>query len=275
MFIQVIVVITSSGFEPDKNLNVGAISLHTAKEHLFARMLVERAEEIQSLTLTELQSKLAATYGQAAWDILVNLFKEDEIPDFIASDSIVNLFELCNYVKLQYTDLQIRRSLISGLSLKFVRIISEKGLFWDFGLDFLAYVTDAIAFLSKSKIQFVEDFERLFPIHESSVDHDFGAECNPDDLIKLIRAEIGVPKPSAEPRSGKHLRIRDFSASLHEAALMELAAGSFKANLTNQKKRGWGGKTRNYGEKAYWDIFFWLCPGLWVRKNLSNLQVEL
>jgi hypothetical protein len=271
----VIVVITSSGFEPDKNPKVGAISLHTAKEHLFARMLVERSEEIQSLTLTELQSKLTATYGRAAWDILITLFKEDEIPDFISSDGIINLFELCNYVKLRYTDTRIRRSLITGLSLEFVRNISEKGSFWDHGSDFLAYVTDAIAFLSKNKIQFVEDFERLFPIHGSSGEPVFGADCNPDDLIKLIRAEISVPEFSAEPESGKHLRIRDFSASLHEATLMELADGSFKANLTNQKKRGWGGKTRNYGEKAYWDIFFWLCPGLWVRKNLNNVRVEL
>jgi hypothetical protein len=272
----VIVVTIFSGFEPDHNPNVRAISLRTAKEHLFARMLVERSEEIQPLTLTELQSKLTVTYGQAAWDILSTLSGEDELPGFITSNSIINLFELCNYVKLQYTDAQIRPHLISDLCLQFMRGLLEQGLFRDYGLDLLAYVTDAIAFLSKSKIQFVADFERLFPGNGgTNGDPDSAAGYCPDDLGRRIRTECGVTESAAGPESGKHLRIRDFAAALHEAALMDLGAGSFKANLTQQRKRGWGGRNRNYGEKAYWDIFFWLCPGLWVRKNLNNLQVEL
>jgi hypothetical protein len=268
----VIVVTTSSGFEPDKSPNVEAISLRTANEHLFARMLVERSEEIQSLTLTEFQPKLTATYGQAAWDILTTLSGEDDLFELISSNSIVNLFELCNYVKFQYTDSRIRQRLISGLSRNFMRSLAEKGISRDYGLDFLAYVTDAIAFLSQSKIQFLEDLLRLIPGDGGTNGNpDSGAGGNPDDLVSLIRTEFGITEPSA----GKHLRIRDFAAALHEAALMELAAGSFKANLPQQRKRDRDEKARNYGEKAYWDIFFWLCPGLWVRKNLNTVRVEL
>jgi hypothetical protein len=267
---------TSLSFITDSKAKRGSISLRTAKEHLFARMLVERSEEIQSLTSLQLQTKISATYGWAALDILNVRLDEADLSHFVTSNGITNLFEFCNDTKIYYSDPQVRYSLIFNLVFKFARVLFQKGSYRDCGLDLLAYVTDAIAFLSKSKIQFVEDFGKLFPINrETPVKPDSGNDRKSIDLGTLIKLELGLTEPSWDFEPLRTLRICDFSVELHEAALLELAAGSFKADLTHQGKHNTGGKNRNYGEKAYWDIFFWLCPGLWIQKNLNNVRVVL
>ncbi|MGD8400692.1 MAG: hypothetical protein PVH64_07135, partial [Bacillota bacterium] len=49
------------------------------KEHLFARVLLERSEEVGDLTLEELQTKIIANFGAAAMAILKDLMQETDL----------------------------------------------------------------------------------------------------------------------------------------------------------------------------------------------------
>jgi hypothetical protein len=243
------------------------------KEHLFARVLVERSEEIGNLTVEELKTKIINNFGPAAMAILENLLHEMDLSYFNDHNDIKNLLELGNYVKLCYSDHPIRRRLISDLGYKF--FCSELSLEDPDGisLELLVYVADAIAFLSKNKIQFVEDFGYLFNVVDASncSEHDFG--LGKYDLGQRIRNTPGGAALIPNQAAGKVLQVRDFSATLQEAAYQDLTAGSYKATIPGWKSNGLAGYANEVGEKAYWDIFFWLRPGSWLRNNLQQTAV--
>jgi hypothetical protein len=243
------------------------------KEHLFARVLVERSEEVCNLTLEELRTKIIDNFGSAAMAILEDLLQETDLSYFNDHNEIKSLFELSGYAKICYSDHPIRRRLISDLSYKYCGAIAKREDQVNPGLELLIYVADAIAFLAKSKIQFVEDFGYLFNSVETigNSDSDFGP--GKYDLGRRIHnAPEGVKMASA-PALGRVLRVRDFSAALQEAAYQDLTMGSYKADIPGWKSNILNGFANEIGEKAYWDIFFWLRPGSWLRNNLQQTAI--
>jgi hypothetical protein len=243
-------------------------------EHLFAQVLVERSEEVGNLTLEELKAKIINNFGMAAMAILENLLQETDLSYFNDHNDIKSFFELSNYAKLCYSDHLIRRRLISDLGYKYFGARMNLVNPTEIGFELLVYVADAIAFLAKNKIQFIEDFGCLFNMAdalESIDDKDFGS--GKYDLGKRIRHMSGNATLTLNQATGKTLRVRDFSAALQEAAYQDLTVGSYKATIPGWKSNGLSGYANEVGEKAYWDIFFWLCPGNWLMKTLVQTTV--
>jgi hypothetical protein len=246
------------------------------KEHLFARILVERSEEVGNLSLEQLKIKIIDNFGDAAMVILEDLLQETDLSYFNDHNDIKSLFELSNYAKLCYSDHQIRRRLISDFGYKYFCSGLDLGNSTGISLELLIYVADAIAFLSKNKIQFVEDFGCLFNAVDALETSDDGFGSGKYDLVKRIRK---IPEGAAlalnQAAGTVLLRVRDFSAALQEAAYQDLTVGSYKATIPGWKSNGLTGYAFEIGEKAYWDIFFWLRPGSWLRKNLYQTTVSI
>jgi hypothetical protein len=242
------------------------------KEHLFARILLERSEEIRDLTLEQLQTKIKANFGIAALAILQDLFHEMDISYFIEHNEIKSLFELSNYAKLGYGDHQIRRRLLADLGINYYCAVKNSENSTQINLELLVYVCDAIAFLSKNKIQFVEDFGALFPMADAQGTNDSELDTGKYDLIKRVRFQTGQTT-STERNDRKTLRVREFSVGLQDAAYHDLTAGSYKAPIPGLKSGRYVGGQPNLGESVYWDSFFWLCPGSWLRKNLHYITI--
>lgn len=249
---------------------------YQSKEHLFARILVERSEEIQNLDADELKAKIVANFGRAALDILKEVLKESDLAYFNQHHDIKSLFELSNYAKLCYSDQQIRRRFLADLGYRYCQILASKENRKFAGQELLIYMVDAVAFLAKNKIQFIEDFSVLFNAVEPAVQGDSKTADNAKyDLGLRIKGNRQLEEVFFSNRDHKGgLSFRDFSAALQEAAYCDLTSGSFKADIPSLKRHGFsGGGQINYGEKAYWDIFFWLCPGVWIHRNLAKINV--
>jgi hypothetical protein len=245
------------------------------KEHLFARVLLERSEEVDNLSWEELQAKIIANFGVAAMAILEDLMQETDLSYFNEYNDIKSLFELSNHAKLCYSDHAIRRRLISELGYKFFCTKLKGNNPAEVNLELLAYVADAIAFLAKNKIQFVEDFGSLFNVLATfdGSDPDFGSVKY--DLGKRLRKILGSPAATSNHSSSETLRVCDFSAALQEVAYQDLTVGSDQATIPGWKNVGLTGFAFEVGEKAYWDIFFWLRPGIWLRENLQQTTLLL
>jgi hypothetical protein len=243
------------------------------KEHLFAQILLERSEEIRDLTLEQLQTKIKVNFGVAALAILQDLFHEMDISYFIEHNEIKSLFELSNYAKLGYGDHQIRRRLLTDLGINYYCAVKKSESSTQVNLELLVYVCDAIAFLSKNKIQFVEDFGALFPVAEAQGTNESELDTGKYDLVKRVRLQTGQTTSLFDLPERKTLRVREFSAELQDAAYHDLTAGSYKAPIPGFKSRRCVGGPPNLGESVYWDSFFWLRPGSWLRKNLQYTTV--
>ncbi|HYH02342.1 MAG TPA: hypothetical protein VEC37_04530 [Bacillota bacterium] len=264
-----------NNFSPAKIDNRYEMGYSESKEHLFARILVERSEEVQNLNVVELKSKIIANFGEAAFDILKEVLKESDFQYFNEHNDIKSLFELSNYAKLCYADQQIRRRFLADLGLRYCRTLASKENRKSTGQELLIYMVDAVAFLAKNKIQFIEDFSVLFSVVEPAVQSDSKTDNAKYDLGLRLKGDRQLEEVFFTSQDAKEgLSIRKFSAALQEAAYCDLTSGSFKADIPSLKKYGFsGGSQINYGEKAYWDIFFWLCPGVWLRRNLAKTTV--
>ncbi|HEY8464855.1 MAG TPA: hypothetical protein VIM29_12760 [Bacillota bacterium] len=251
--------------------NLFELGHYISKEHLVARVMVERSEEIQHLNVEELKTKIINNFGPAALDILKDLLKESDMRYFNELNDINSLFELSNYAKLCYSDQQIRRRFLSDLGYNYCRTLTTAPNCNCPGLELVIYTADAIAFLARNKIQFIEDFSVLFSAVELPDTMDFNSKNARYDLGQRIKDDPELSVVFLNSPDVKKVRIRDFSAALQEAAYCDLTSGSFKATIPGLKQRGLtNGSNTNYGEKAYWDLFFWLCPGIWLRRNLAK-----
>lgn len=252
--------------------NVLSKEYQQIKEHLFARVLVDRAEELQHLSQGEMIAGIKANYGAAAWDILEQIMKGADWQRFTGSNELQNFFDLSAYARTSFTDRKARRGVISDLIFDYAFSLVAENTKHP-GLELLIYGCDAIAFLAKNKIQFIEDFNALFS----------GAEgVNPEaeearyEVGNRIMREKRLSEAFRPAGNSKGLNVRQFSTSLQEAAYCDLTSGSFKAPISGLQQRSFlGGNVINYGEKAYWDPFFWLRPGAWLRQNLANIDVLL
>jgi hypothetical protein len=261
-----------NSFKAEKN-NLLEKEYQGNMEHLFARVLVERSEEVGDLSLAELTFKIVANYGVAAIAIMKELFQDTDLAFFVDHNDIKNLYELSNHAKLSYADHSRRRRLLSDLGYKYFCTIAKRENPSAIGLEVLTYVADAIAFLAKNKIQFVEDFGCIFNITDAMASSDNGFGSAKYDLGKRLYNSAEGPRLESISVPGKSLGVRNFSAALQEAAYQDLTVGSYQANIPGWKSNIVTGFANEVGEKAYWDIFFWLRPGVWLRINLQRVTV--